>query len=205
MGNTIVKDVEIPEEFLAAEHTSYDNSNSKLTSTNVNAAIDELDKKIDQSIADLIGSADSTMDTLGEIQKAMEEGSGVVEALDAAIGSKAKQEDLVAHTTNKNNPHGVTFSQLSDKPTKLSQFENDLPESDAVSFTQSLTAGTQIGTLNINGEDIPLFAPAPEGGGSDVSFTQGLTTGTVVGKLTINGTEVTLYAPTNTDTNYGVV
>ena len=30
---------------------------------------------------------------------------------------------------------------------------------DAVSFTQSLTSGTQVGTININGEDIILYAP----------------------------------------------
>lgn len=72
---------------------------------------------------------------------------------------------------------------------------------DAVSFTRSLTSGTKIGTININGKDIEIYAPSAESGDS-VAFTQGLTSGTLVGTLNINGTEYQLYAPTNTDTHW---
>lgn len=48
----------------------------------------------DQKIADLIGGAPSTLDTLGEIADAMAGNKGVVEALDAAIGSKANQAEV---------------------------------------------------------------------------------------------------------------
>lgn len=48
----------------------------------------------DQKIADLIGGASSTLDTLGEIESAMRENADVVEALDAAIGSKANAVEM---------------------------------------------------------------------------------------------------------------
>lgn len=48
----------------------------------------------DQKIADLIGGAPSTLDTLGEIADAMQENEDVVEALDAAIGIKANQAEV---------------------------------------------------------------------------------------------------------------
>ena len=48
----------------------------------------------DQKIADLIGGAPSTLDTLGEIAKAMADNADVVEALNTAIGSKANQVEM---------------------------------------------------------------------------------------------------------------
>ncbi len=48
----------------------------------------------DQQIADLINGAPSTLDTLGEIAKAMQDNKDVVDALDQAIGTKASQEDI---------------------------------------------------------------------------------------------------------------
>ena len=66
----------------------------------------------DKKISDLINSAPTTLDTLGEIAKAMEENADVVQALEDSIGSKASTSDLNTHTTNKDNPHGVTKRQL---------------------------------------------------------------------------------------------
>jgi hypothetical protein len=42
----------------------------------------------------------------------MENNADVVDALEDAIGTKAKASDLTAHTGNKSNPHGVTLAQL---------------------------------------------------------------------------------------------
>lgn len=66
----------------------------------------------DTKISDLINSAPTTLDTLGEIATAMEENADVVEALNDAIGTKADASDLSSHTSNKSNPHGVTLGQL---------------------------------------------------------------------------------------------
>lgn len=51
-------------------------------------------------IADLINGAPTTLDTLGEIATAMGENQDVVEALEGAVGKKANQSDLTAHTGN---------------------------------------------------------------------------------------------------------
>ena len=55
----------------------------------------------DQAIADLINGAPTTLDTLKEIADAMAENDDVVKALDAAIGTKADQAELDAHTGNE--------------------------------------------------------------------------------------------------------
>ena len=54
----------------------------------------------DQKIAELINGAPSTLDTIGEIAAAMLEHEGVVEALEAAIGSKASEIEYQAHAAN---------------------------------------------------------------------------------------------------------
>lgn len=63
-----------------------------------NTALTSAQEYTNQKIADLINSAPTTMDTLGEISTAMAENATVVEALEAAIGSKANAADLTAHT-----------------------------------------------------------------------------------------------------------
>ncbi len=54
----------------------------------------------DQAIADLINAAPSTLDTLGEIAQAMLENNDVVDALEAAVGTKASQAELDGHIGN---------------------------------------------------------------------------------------------------------
>lgn len=71
----------------------------------------------DTKISDLINSAPTTLDTLGEIATAMEENADVVSALETAVGTKANAADLTSHTGNKSNPHGVTAAQISAVPT----------------------------------------------------------------------------------------
>lgn len=61
----------------------------------------------DKKIVDLVGGAPETLDTLKEVADALEANEDVVEALDAAIGTKASAEALQAHVNNKSNPHGV--------------------------------------------------------------------------------------------------
>ena len=54
----------------------------------------------DNKIAELIGGAPETLDTLKEVADAIEENKTVVEALDAAIGKKANQAELDTHIGN---------------------------------------------------------------------------------------------------------
>lgn len=48
----------------------------------------------DTSVAELVGTAPETLDTLEEVAKAIKENEDVVTALNSAIGSKANQSDL---------------------------------------------------------------------------------------------------------------
>lgn len=54
-----------------------------------------------QAIADLIGGAPTTLDTLKEIADAIEKNENVVVALDEAIGSKASEAEFQSHDANK--------------------------------------------------------------------------------------------------------
>lgn len=54
----------------------------------------------DQKIADLIGGAPETLDTLKEVADAIAESKDVEEALNSAIGKKANQTELDTHTGN---------------------------------------------------------------------------------------------------------
>lgn len=63
-------------------------------------ALESANAYTDSEIADLINSAPTTLDTLGEIATAMQENADVVAALDTAIGSKANTSDLSSHTGN---------------------------------------------------------------------------------------------------------
>ena len=78
----------------------------------VNNGMDALEAAINKAIADLINGAPGTLDTLKEIADAMAENEDVVEALEKAIGERAKTTDLTEHTGNKSNPHGVTKAQV---------------------------------------------------------------------------------------------
>lgn len=86
--------------------TAYDASGT--AQTKANAALASAKTYTDTAISNLINSAPTTLDTLGEIAAAMAEHDDVVEALEDAIGSKANASDLTSHTGNKSNPHRVT-------------------------------------------------------------------------------------------------
>ena len=54
----------------------------------------------DKKVAALVNGAPETMDTLKEVSDALDANKDVVDALKAAIGNKANQSDLTAHTGN---------------------------------------------------------------------------------------------------------
>lgn len=54
----------------------------------------------DKKVAALVNGAPETMDTLKEVSDALDANKDVVDALNAAIGNKANQSDLTAHTGN---------------------------------------------------------------------------------------------------------
>lgn len=74
---------------------------------------------VKEQIALLVNGAPDTLDTLKEIADAMLENEDVIQALQSAVGNKANSSDLTAHINNKNNPHGVSKSDIG-----LSNVEN---------------------------------------------------------------------------------
>ena len=121
--NTRIDNIENTGVSIALDSEMSETSTNPVQNKVITAAIAEVQNSADSAltdskaytdtkIADLINSAPTTLDTLGEIATAMEENANVVEALDTAIGTKANTSDLTSHTGNKNNPHGVSLSQL---------------------------------------------------------------------------------------------
>ena len=66
----------------------------------------------------------------------------------------------------------------------------------SASVTQTLTSGTEIATVTIDGTATKLYAPSGGGGGSTVTVTPILTSGTQTATISVDGTATTLYAPT---------
>lgn len=54
----------------------------------------------DKKVADLIGGAPESLDTLKEVADAIKENKSVMDALDAAVGKKANQSELDTHVDN---------------------------------------------------------------------------------------------------------
>ena len=81
----------------------------------------------DQKITDLINGAPTTLDTLKEIADAMDENKDVVEALDAAIGSKADAETVTAltETVNKKAEQSDLEAHINDKIVHITEEEHD--------------------------------------------------------------------------------
>lgn len=91
------------------------------------SVLEEAKAYTDSEIADLINGAPTTRDTLKEIADAMAENQTVVEALDAAIGTKANKTDIPTKTSELENDSGFLsehqdlsgYAKKTDIPTAL--------------------------------------------------------------------------------------
>ena len=136
----------------------------------------------DTKISDLIDSAPTTLDTLGEIAEAMTANQNVVQALDEAIGSKANASDLTAtsskldlHTTSKSNPHEVTAAQVglgNVENKSVATIKNEILTEENISalgfitevpdYTPSVTSvNNQTGAVNITAESLGALTEVP--------------------------------------------
>lgn len=75
---------------------------------------------VDTKVANLVNSAPTTLDTLGEVATAIQNNASVVEALNSAIGNKANSVDLSTVATSG------SYNDLTNKPTLFSGSYNDL-------------------------------------------------------------------------------
>lgn len=69
-------------------------------------------KYTNTKISELVDGAPEAMDTLKELADAISKNSDIMSALQSAIGNKANVADLNTHTSDTNNPHGVTKEQV---------------------------------------------------------------------------------------------
>lgn len=97
-------DVNINPTNLGLGNVNNTSDSDKPVSTAQRKAIDDAyansNKYTDQKIADLIGGASETMDTLKEVEQAIVSSKSTEEALNKAIGTKANQTELDTHTGN---------------------------------------------------------------------------------------------------------
>ena len=112
------------------------------------SALEEAKAYTDSESADLINGAPTTRDTLKEISDAMAENQTVVEALDAAIGTKANKSDI---------------------PTKVSELENDsgyltehqdLSEYAKKTNVPSIKVNSAVNADTVNGHSVNADVPA---------------------------------------------
>lgn len=79
----------------------------------------------------------------------------------------------------------------SDTYTKA-QVDSAVATKSTVSVTQSVSTGTKIGTVTVDGVGTDFYAPDS---GSDVSVTPIVTTGTDIATITVDGVDTTIKAP----------
>ena len=136
----------------------------------------------DKKIVDLIGGAPETLDTLKEVADALAANEDVVEALDAAIGTKASTEALQAHTNSQSNPHKVTQAQvgLSNVENKTgAEIRGEMTKAEvvkALGYTPS--AITNVPDVATN-DQTPTFTQAAE----RANITSGEKLSTIFGKI----------------------
>lgn len=93
--------------------TSGHNHDDKYDAKNAASTAESNSKKYtDEKIALLMNNSSTAVDSIMELADAMEANDDVVAALNTAVGTKANASDLTSHTSNKNNPHGVTIEQI---------------------------------------------------------------------------------------------
>lgn len=107
----------------------------------------------DTKIAELINGAPETLDTLKEIADAIEENETIVEALDAAIGTKANQSELNTHINN--DVIHVTQSNKDNWNAAKTHAESQHARVDATKVEKSENNGNII----VDDEEIEVYTP----------------------------------------------
>lgn len=105
----------------------------------------------DRKIADLIGGAPETLDTLKEVADAIQANKDVSTALDAAIGKKANQTELDTHTGN--NTIHITSAERTNWNAAKTHADSAHARTDATKTEKSNTNGN----VKINGTETTVY------------------------------------------------
>lgn len=119
--------------------------------TAIDAAYTNANKYTDKKVADLIGSAPETMDTLEEVAAAIQENKDVETALNEAIGKKANQTELDTHTGNST--IHITASERTNWNTAKTHADSAHARTDATKVEKSTTNGN----IKINGTETTVY------------------------------------------------
>lgn len=119
---------------LSDKPTLFSGNYNDLTNKPTIPSIDGLASEtyVDTKVANLVNSAPTTLDTLGEVATAIQNNATVVDALNSAIGNKANASDVTALATRVSTAESEIDALQSGKadasaiPTKLSDLTNDL-------------------------------------------------------------------------------
>ena len=128
---------------------------NKPVSTAQQTAIDDAyanaNKYTDKKVADLIGSAPETMDTLEEVAAAIQENKDVETALNAAIGTKANQSELDTHTGNS------TIHITASERTKWNAAKTHADSTHARTDATKVEKSTTNGNIKIDGTETTVY------------------------------------------------
>lgn len=119
--------------------------------TAIDAAYTNSNKYTDKKIADLIGSAPETMDTLEEVAAAIQKNKDVETALNEAIGKKANQTELDTHVNNTT--IHITASERANYHTAYEHSQAKHARTDATKVEKSTTNGN----IKINGTETTVY------------------------------------------------
>lgn len=119
--------------------------------TAIDTAYANANKYTDKKVADLIGSAPETMDTLEEVAAAIQENKDVETALNEAIGTKANQTELDTHTGNS------TIHITASERTKWNAAKTHADSTHARTDATKVTKSTTNGNIKINDVETTVY------------------------------------------------
>lgn len=123
---------------------------------------------VSTAIADMVDSAPETLNTLNELASALGDDPNFATTVATQIGGKV----------DKVNGKGLSTNDYT--TTEKNKLAGISEGADAVSFTRSLTTGTKVGTITINGTGTDLYAPT----NTDTTYSAG--TGLALSGTTFN-------------------
>lgn len=119
--------------------------------TAIDTAYVNANKYTDKKVADLIGTAPETMDTLEEVAAAIQENKDVEKALNEAIGKKANQTELDTHTGNS------TIHITASERTKWNAAKTHADSTHARTDATKVTKSTTNGNIKINDVETTVY------------------------------------------------
>lgn len=96
--------------YIGTDNKLYSGGKVVANTTDVDTALSTAKSYTDTAVANLVNSAPTTLDTLGELATALQNNVGVTDALNTAIGTKANDSEVVKLTGNQTIAGTKTFS-----------------------------------------------------------------------------------------------